>query len=320
VTEQEQLIRLITDEADAVLAILDRRRQGTPLDESDWRRLFDSEGYRRLAQREEAMNVPVTDGEFQAFCLSDKPLQELSGLRESLQQYASLDLGSLTEEATAYLPPEASLHGTIYPVIKSRSNSFVFELTTNPAMFMALKPGERREKLENTLIHELHHWGMASLDDANLDPESLEPSERPHAFAKYIIGAFGEGFAMLAAAGGPDVHPHETSETEERDRWDQSMEGFDDDLKSVERYLLDVLDGTYESREALIKAAMPFFGIQGPWYTVGWKMAQMVEERRGRDVLFECMRDPRKLLSRYNEVADSSIAWSDGLLERLGTE
>ena len=49
-----------------------------------------------------------------------------------------------------------------------------------------------------------------------------------------MIGAFGEGFAMLAAAGGPDVHPHAVSSPEERARWDKDMLNFNDDLKKVE--------------------------------------------------------------------------------------
>jgi len=37
------------------------------------------------------------------------------------------------------------------------------------------------------------------------------------------IGAFGEGFAMLAAAGGPAIHPHAVSSPEERARWDKDV-------------------------------------------------------------------------------------------------
>jgi hypothetical protein len=51
-----------------------------------------------------------------------------------------------------------------------------------------------------------------------------------------LIGAFGEGFAVLAAAGGPDVHPHAVSSPDERARWDKDMLNFNEDLKKVETF------------------------------------------------------------------------------------
>lgn len=42
---------------------------------------------------------------------------------------------------------------------------------------------------------------------------------------------------------------------------------------------------------------------QGPWYTVGWKMAVLIEKTYGRAKLIECMCDQRKLLATYNEAA-----------------
>jgi len=48
--------------------------------------------------------------------------------------------------------------------------------------------------------------------------------------------------------------------------------------------------------------------LQGPWYTVGYKMAVMVERRYGRAALIDCMRDPRLLLVRYNAAAQEMNA------------
>ena len=310
-------IRLVTDEADAVLAILAKREQQIAIEASDWQRLFASEGYKRLAKREQEMKVPIDESEFREFVLSEDLLALHVGLRESLDQYASLDLATLSLKTISYLPPDAVLQGTIYPVIKPKPNSFVFELSTDPAMFMAMKPGERADKLENTLVHELHHWGIASLHTDLGEVDAVGPDERPRAFARYVLSAFGEGLAMLAAAGSPSIHPHAVSDPEERERWDASMQTLDQDLQSLEHFLLDVLDGKYETQQVLFEGAMEFFGIQGPWYTVGWKMAQTVETKLGREVLFDCMRDPRELLRRFNEVTSHTATWSEELLRRL---
>jgi hypothetical protein len=107
---------------------------------------------------------------------------------------------------------------------------------------------------------------------------------------------------MLAAAGGPKVHPHAVSKPDERARWDQDMKNFNLDLAKVEVFLLRVLEGKVAGEE-MQKEGFEFFGIQGPWYTVGWRMAALIEETYGRKRLIEVMCDQRMLLPTYNEAA-----------------
>ncbi len=63
---------------------------------------------------------------------------------------------------------------------------------------------------------------------------------------------------------------------------------------------------------------MAFFGVQGPWYTVGWKMAVVVERAFGRAAVVAAVGDPRRLLAEYNRaVRARHLAlplWSDALL------
>jgi hypothetical protein len=139
------------------------------------------------------------------------------------------------------------------------------------------------------------------------------------------MGAFGEGSAMLAAAGGPDVHPHAASRPQDRARWDRDLANFNQDVRALETFFLRVLDGGFSSKEEERKTAFSFFGVQGPWYTVGYKMAVTIEGRFGRGALIGAMRDPPKLLELYNRAASEGNAsgggelalWSATLLEKI---
>jgi hypothetical protein len=197
-------------------------------------------------------------------------------------------------------------------MIKPRTNSFVWEVLTDPAIFLYLDPSLTPAQLENTVAHELHHIGFASIAGSTDSVLSALPdSVRP---AAEWLGAFGEGVAMLAAAGGPEVHPHAASAAADQARWDTDLANFTADLRKVERFFLDVIGGRLAG-DATRSVAAEFYGVQGPWYTVGWKMAVTVERRFGRAALIECLRDPRRLLARYNAAAGDSLArWSPALL------
>ena len=115
-------------------------------------------------------------------------------------------------------------------------------------------------------------------------------------------GAFGEGFAMLAAAGGPDIHPHAVSSAEERARWDKDVANFNEDLKKVDAFFAEILENKLTADQIQAKG-FSFFGVQGPWYTVGWRMSVLIEKTYGRAKLIESMCDQRQLLSTYNRAA-----------------
>jgi len=295
-------VRLVTDEAESVLAILAKRKANLPITETDWQVVFSSEGYVRLKARETSMKRSFEDADFKTFVLSDQVGQRAQALEDTLARWKRADITGAGRLALAYLPNEARIRAKIYPVIKPRENSFVFDVKNDPAIFLYLDPAVSREKFENTLAHELHHIGYGSScpskqtsdQIAKLPPNSQE-------IVKWI-GAFGEGFAMLAAAGGSDVHPHAVSSPEERARWDKDMTNFNADLKKVEKFFLDILENRL-AKEDVQKTASSFYGIQGPWYTVGWKMSVLIENTYGRTKLIECICDLRKLLPTYNKAA-----------------
>ena len=295
-------VRLVTDEPEAVLNVLAKRKANQAIEEADWQRIFRSEGYVRLKKRETSMQRSFEEADFKTFVLSDALAQRAPALAETLARWKSADVTGAARLALAYLPKDAQIRAKIYPVIKPRENSFVFDVKEDPAIFLYLDPAVNQKKFENTLAHELHHIGYGGSCPARSTSEQIEKLPANVQTVLKWIGGFGEGFAMLAAAGGPDVHPHAVSEADERARWDKDVANFDADLKKVEQFFLDVLAGKL-SEDEINKTAFSFFGTQGPWYTVGWKMSVVIEKEFGRAKLIECFCDQRKLLATYNEAA-----------------
>jgi hypothetical protein len=295
-------VSLVADEAEAVLHVLTKREANQSITEEDWQRVFRSEGYVRLKQREIAMGRSFEDTDFKTFVLSDGLRQRASILGDTLARWKHADISRAAALALTYLPNEAVIRAKIYPVIKPRDNSFVFDVKTDPAILLYLDPAMSREKFENHLAHELHHIGYGTSCPSKAVSEEIAKLSPTTQTVLTWIGAFGEGFAMLAAAGGPDIHPHAVNSLEERARWDRDVANFNDDLKKVERFFLDVLDKKLSDDE-IQKTAFSFFGTQGPWYTVGWKMSVPIEKTYGRAKLIECICDQRKLLATYNQAA-----------------
>lgn len=320
-------VQFLTDEAEAVLAILAKNRAHQPVEEADWQRLFSSEGYVRLKKREASLQRDFTDEDFRSFVLSEDLAARGTALAETLAAWKQAEVSGAAQRALAYLPAGARIRAKIYPVIKPRTNSFVFEAKTDPAIFLYLNPEMTAAQFENTLAHELHHIGYtASCLPAMTDAlAGLSPQARA---AAEWLGPFGEGVAMLAAAGGPDIHPHATSSAEDRARWDRDLASFNEDLKKVEQFFFDILENRLGTEEEIQKVGFSFFGVQGPWYTVGWRMAVIIETAYGRDRLVACLCDPRQLLATYNRAATEHNAssseplalWSPALLEALGAD
>ena len=317
-------VRLVTDESEAVLAILAKKKANEPITDADWQRVFESEGYVRLKQRETSMQRPFEEADFKTFVLSDQLAQRAKPLEETLERWKRADLTRAEALALSYLPKDAKITAKIYPVIKPRDNSFVFDVKNNPAIFLYLDEKVSREKFENTLAHELHHIGYGSACPAKKPAAEMSKLPTDTQSALTWSGAFGEGFAMLAAAGGPEIHPHAVSNPEERTRWDKDLENFNEDLKKVEEFLLAVIGGKM-SKEQIQTTGYSFFGIQGPWYTVGWRMAALIEKTYGRAELIESFCDQRQLFATYNQAAQKHnrkakpqlALWSTSLIEKL---
>lgn len=273
------------------------------------------------------MHRDFTDDDFKNFVLSPDVTKRAPELRRTLDEWKKADLLAIAGRILPYLPPDAQVHAKVYPVIKPKTNSFVFETTTDPAIFLYLDPAESQSEFANTVAHESHHIGFSDANKKYDERIKSLPENARH--AADWMGAFGEGLAVLAAAGAADVHPMQDFKRDQRTRWDQDMKFVDQELIQVNQFFLDLISGGFTKPEVADHVAFTFFGYRGPWYVVGYKMGQMVEKRFGRTVLIECMSDPRQLLARYNQAAAEQNAagkeeklplWSPELLKAVGVD
>jgi Putative zinc dependent peptidase (DUF5700) len=323
-SEAEQVqVQLGTSEADRVLAILAKRKQTQPITDADWQALFATEPYQRLKKREAAMHRDFDDDDFRKFVLTDEVKQQYDELARTLAAWKKADLSAGGLRVLQYLPAQATIHVKVFPEIKPKHNSFVFDVDTDPAIFLYLDAKVSQQEFDNAVSHEMHHIGLSSTNKLYEEKtEKLTPAAQKVA---QWMGAFGEGLAVLAAAGGPDVPPNRYSQPDVQQNWEVGMRNFDQDLRTLNEFFLQVLDGHLQD-EAVDQKASTFFGdIQGPWYTVGYRMAVLVEKRYGRAALIECMLDRRLLLARYNQAAEELNAsgtdhlalWSPEVLKGL---
>ena len=294
-------VQVDLDEAEAALAIMNAAASDAPVPDSAWTRLHAAAGYRRLAERERAMGRPFTDDAFAAFLRSDTLLARTPALAAAVQRWRAVDVSGAARRAASYLPADQPLRATLFPVIKPRDNSFVWELDRDPAFFVYVDPSVGAAEQQNVIAHELHHVGLAAACRAPAATPTDSVAARRQAALQWL-GAFGEGVAMLAAAGGPAVHPHATSADSVRARWDRDVANAPADLARVATFLTRVLDGAV-SGDALRTEAMALYGEQGPWYTVGYVMARVVETAHGRARLVGALCDPVALLTAYESAA-----------------
>lgn len=316
-------VAIISDEADCVLNILKKKSENIAITENDWQKLFASEGYVGLKIRENAMKRPFTDSEFKSFVLSDTLGVRMKELEKTLDEWKKVDINALVKLALAYLPDGAAIKTKVFIEIKPKQNSFVFNLLSGPAIFLYMNPSVSKEKFKNTLAHELHHIGYNQNCAKSFNMGLILLSEAKRNVINWI-GAFGEGFAMIAAAGDSEINPHEYSSKEDKERWNKDVANFNEDLKKVESFFFDILSGKL-TRQAVTDKAMEFFGIQGPWYTVGWKMSIVIEKTYGHKKLLECIIDHRKLLPTFNKAVieynnkfnENLCTWSDALIAEI---
>jgi hypothetical protein len=321
-------LTLNPDQARTTLDLLAERAAGHTVPETAWAALFATEGHRRVMERERGMDAHfgldrgINEASFRAWAESDVALDSLAERRTALDAWLAVDLDAAAALALAYLPAEALLRGTIYPLVREQRNSFIWDTDTDhPAIFMAVEPGLGAAALQHILAHEFHHIGAVSACAGRQRTDG--PAEARE--ARRWLGGFGEGLAVLAAAGGVGrpTHPHDPPEI--RDAWAVRMDSLATDVAALDAFFSAILAGQLTGDEAgrrgfefINRPGAP----QGAFYSVGWHMAVTVESAFGRAAVIEAVCDPARLLLQYQEAAEarpwSSLpAWSPGLMQQL---
>jgi hypothetical protein len=136
------------------------------------------------------------------------------------------------------------------------------------------------------------------------------------------MGGFAEGRAVLAAAGNPQVHPHETSPLAERAVWDRDYKNVAPDMRRMESFFTDLMTGSMPEAEQN-RRGYEFVATdsvpQGAFYTVGYMMARAVEQGFDRARLVASLCDPLMFVTDYNSVADrfGLPKWGDAFVRKL---
>ena len=235
-------LRFERQQAEAALDILSKAVHAEPIDNGDWKKLVTTEAYIRLREREASVGNHWSDDEFRAFLLSAGMKRQFFALKETLAAWTAIDLATTASRVLSYLPPGARIRARLFPIIKPLSNSFVYGTHDDAMVFLRLDPSLRMAQVEATVAHELHHVGLFPFERRDTARQKLPPLARR---AVELMRAFREGFAMLAAAGGPGIHPRHADGAAERRQWDREMAMVDRDLKTIEKLLLGVVSGVY---------------------------------------------------------------------------
>ena len=302
-------VRLVTDEPEVALQILQERQDGKTVSDADWNRLFATEGYKRLKDREAGMAkffsrpTSFTDDDFKKFMLSDDLLKQRQDLADTLAKWQKVDVAACAHKSLAYLPAGSQIYASVFYLIKPKHNSFVWGSDTkDPAVMLYLDPAAPFEDTAMTIAHEFHHIGYESRCPSADYNAWYAKQAKPKQIAQTWLRAFGEGAAVLASAGSVDAEPYQYSAKEVKEAWKAGIANNAENMKALEEFFNNILAGKMNGDQAQAKA-MDFFGMVGPWYTTGWVMDTSIERAFGRDRLIACYQDPRLLLPTYNEAA-----------------
>src|ERR1039458_5651796 len=166
------------DEAEAVLAILAKQQTKKRATGEYWQRLFCTDAYMMLKDRESQLGVGFSDEDFRRFVLSPELVQRATELQRTLEDWKKIDLASVALRVLDYIPAEARIRARVFLVIKPKINSFVYDSATGATVFLYLDSRMTTRQLESTIAHELHHIGLFDIRSNKVSDEDLPTNVR----------------------------------------------------------------------------------------------------------------------------------------------
>jgi len=307
------------DQAEAALAILDILRAGREVPAEKWAVLWASNGYKRLLERERSFGLDRAFKErLETWLRTPDTYARADEFRRAVNALKQIDVQAAKQKARAYLPDNIDLQATYFAVIKHTPNSFVFDLLGEPAIFLTVDPQRPALFAQSAMTHELHHVGVAQCPELH-DYGRLTAEQKWVADSLFV---FGEGLAVLAAAGDPDRHPLFAASAAEQRAWERDAADATAELERMQSFMQRVIDGEVpmDRRRSTL---LTFVGTpdvpQGAAYTLGWNMAATIEKRFGRERLVNAACDFREVLKLYNDAARGTKlpSWSAKFLDSL---
>ena len=212
-------------------------------------------------------------------------------------------IGSAVPLARKYLPEEVLLAPKLYVVMGGRAGAaaiedhlyfdlLITEWRASRAVSSSLSPTEVVE----FFAHETHHLGYGHILERQRASLTLTPAEGQA--WDFLAATMMEGSATLLITGHekladlekqPDVRPY--------------LAKVPDLLPAMENVLRSALKGPM-SNEAYGQASSPFLDMG--YHATGAILLAAIEGKRGLAGVLEVMRDPRRLLSAYNDCAGAS--------------
>lgn len=157
-------LTLDLSEARQALVILHKGQARQPVSDNDWQTLFATVPYPWLKARESSMHRAFTDDDFKKFLQSPESVGRIPEWEQTLPSMQRANMTALGVRMLEWLPPEAVIHARAFPEIKPRTNSFVWRNEKGDAAIFLYIETQTQAEFENTVAHECHHIGLASLD------------------------------------------------------------------------------------------------------------------------------------------------------------
>jgi len=228
----------------------------------------------------------------------------------TLKDWQRADFNAIAAKMLAYLPPQATIRATIYPVIKPRTTASCGIWTRDPQSSASWIPAVTAAQFENTAAHELQPVGPAfiqpelSKTDGRRSSGSMRGMPRGH-------GPFGEG---CRDAGGRRIRSMCTrcrKQPQDARAADRGQANFDATCAKVERVPRQIERETERGRR--LTSSDGLLAFKGVCRRV--PDGRRRRKRRAAPALLQCMRIRGDFLAEPGirsrgggQVSDRSLA------------